>query len=335
MTGRDAGGERVCFVHVGAPKTGTTAIQHFLVDNAEALARAGACYPVAGRCSWRPGHHNVAAELRGAPNFEVRLGTLAGFVAELVRARPSCAILSAEDLVLAHEHPEVFVRLRDAFAAIGYRARIVLYVRAHGEYVESVYAEAVKLGFTIPFERYVDDVVRLGGFPEPAWSFPFAFAGLAEGFAEIFGRNDVIVRGYRDPGEPSAVIRDFLGTLGLDQVIADGAVTWPERYENRRMTTGDVIRRLAASTAANGRAPDVEARCAELIQRDRDGAELRFAPLLPAEEARVVERFAADAECLVRDWGVDAATFERTGRTRGQSSARVRDLLVRAEQATR
>jgi hypothetical protein len=111
----------------------------------------------AGRCSWRPGHHNVAAELRGAPNVDPRLGPLTDFVAELARIRPSRAILSAEDLALAYDRPEAFVKLRCALAAIGYRTRLVLYVRTHDEYVESVYSEAVQHGYTMPFERLLGD----------------------------------------------------------------------------------------------------------------------------------------------------------------------------------
>jgi hypothetical protein len=324
-------GPRVCFVHVGAPKTGSTAIQHFLAGNAAALASAGAYYPRAGRCSWRPGHHNVADELRGAPTFDAQLGTLADFCAELDGASASRAILSAEDLIFAHERADAFATLRDALAAIGYRTKVVLYVRAHDEYVESTYSEAVRQGMTPPFGRYVDDVIRHGGMNDPAWAFPYEFARLADGFASMFGRDDVIVRGYRHGEQRSWLIRDFLHAVGLEQVVDENLASWPERDENTRLTTGEVLRRVAASIAANLRAPEIGVMCADLLARYPDDAELRFAALTPVERERIAARFAGDAECLVRAWGVDAATFERARPADDPSVCRARDLFARGE----
>lgn len=324
-------GSRVCFVHVGAPKTGSTAIQHFLANNAAALASAGAWYPRAGRCSWRPGHHNLADELRGVPTFDARLGTLSDFCAELDRMAPSRAILSAEDLIFAHDRAEAFGSLREALAAIGYRIKVVLYVRAHDEYVESTYAEAVRQGFTTPFGRYLEDVIQHGGMKDPPWAFPYEFARLADRFASLFSREDVIVRGYRYGEQMSWLIRDFLHAVDLDQIVDENLASWPEQSENMRLTTGEVLRRLAASIAANLRAPEIDATCADLLARYHDDAEMRFAALTPVERERIAERFAGDAERLVRAWGVDAATFERARRADVASVCRARDLFVRGE----
>jgi hypothetical protein len=321
----------VCFIHVGAPKTGSTAIQHFLADNAAALASAGACYPRAGRCSWRPGHHNLADELRGAPGFDARLGTLSDFCAELERKSTLRAVLSAEDLIFAHERADAFATLREALAAIGYRTKIVLYVRAHDEYVESTYSEAVRQGMTPPFARYVDDVMQHGGMTDPAWAFPYEFSRLADGFASMFGRDDVIVRGYRHGEERSWLIRDFLHAVGLDQILGENLASWPEQDENIRLTTGEVLRRVAASIAANRRAPEIEVMCADLLARYHDDAEMRFVPLTPIQRERIAERFAGDAECLVRAWRVDAATFERARPAEAPSVCRARDLFVHGE----
>ena len=58
-------------LHIGLPKTGTTALQHALAGNAASLASAGVAYPVA---DGRKDHSGEVADLKlaltttGTPN---------------------------------------------------------------------------------------------------------------------------------------------------------------------------------------------------------------------------------------------------------------------------
>jgi hypothetical protein len=165
----------------------------------------------------------------------------------------------------------------------------------------------------------------------PDWAFPYEFARLAETFASIFGHDDVMVRGYRHGEARSWLIRDFLLATGLGRIVDENLASWPEQDENPRLTTGEVLGRIAASIAANVGDPDVSVMCADLLARCHEDAQLRFAALTAVERKRIAERFASDAECLVRVWGVDAATFDRARVAADPSVCRARDLFVRGE----
>jgi hypothetical protein len=309
--------DRTCFVHVGVHKTGTTAIQRFLAGNPAALARAGLYYPHAGRRSAAlPGHHNVASELLGSANFDAGAGTLADVAAEIARVGAPRACLSSEKFAALCEHEAAMAALREAIATIGYRARVVVYVRAQPQYAESLYAELVKHGSAPPFVRYVDELVT-DGLVRAHTTFHFEFGRLVERFASAFGRDAVIVRGYRDRGRAEPLVLDFLAAAGVTAALSPGLIAEPAGYENRRATTGEVIARLRAA------APP-----------DEPHAGLPFHPLGPDDRARITARFAADNAELVRTWGVHPATFADDPPWRDSEPARrARELFARAEAA--
>ncbi len=313
MASRSQDGERVCFLHVGAPKTGSTAIQHFLVNNHVALAQFGAHYSLAGRCSWRPGHHEFSAQLRAEADVDTRVGAIASVVDEIRAEDARTAIVSAEDLVIADQGR--FPAVRDAFEAIGYRVKVVLYARAHADYVESIYCEAVKHGLRQPFARFLDDVIERGLVSQPGVSLPVAFSTLAERFATCFGSDAIIVRGYRRYGEPVSLVRDFMSAIGVDTTRDDGSFVWPSRYDNPRLPTADVAR-LVGGVGTEKRI--------ELAGR---AGEEPFAPLTADERLRITDRFDGDAALLVERWGVDPQTFHSIVHAESESTWRARELF--------
>lgn len=52
-------------LHIGLHKAGSTTVQTYLRDNADALAKAGVLYPAIGRAERSIAHHRLAADLRG------------------------------------------------------------------------------------------------------------------------------------------------------------------------------------------------------------------------------------------------------------------------------
>jgi hypothetical protein len=332
--------EYPCFVHVGIHKTGTTAIQRFFAANRQQLACEGVYYPRAGR--WTPdnrGHHNVAFELTGHPRFERSAGTLADVMREIARVRPARACLSSEVFGYLHKDEHALAVLRDAIAAIGYHPRIIVYLRAQDGYAESLYAEAAKHDMTLPFASYFDDVIRQGVLIRPRSTLRprrasrFEYGELIEPFSRVFGNEAMTVRGYRDTGRPETLLLDFLNAVGVATRLPTSTVVEGAAYDNRRLTTGGVITRLFANTAALRGDDELAAIGSDLVARYGDDASWPFMPLAPLERERIATRFADDNARIVRQWDVDAETFDvhRNAGADSEPARRARDLFVRAE----
>jgi hypothetical protein len=327
-------GERTCFVHVGAHKTGTTAIQRFLAGNRDVLAHAGLSYPQSGRLSAQlPGHHNVAFELTGDPQFDRARGTLGDVTRELAGVQPRHACISSEVFQYLHVDDAGLVALRDALASAGFRPRIVLYVRAQDEYLESLYAELAKHGLLLSFADFTGTVmghgiVRYGR----GWAFRFDYTKLADRFASVFGADAMIVRNYDDGGCAGSLVRDFLAAVGVTDPAAADAAGAQAAYENQRLTTGGIIDRLFRNAAADLRDDRIAAAGADLVARYPREAGAPFRPLSPGERARVTARFADDNERLARRWPAAAGIARRHPTVLEAESARdARRLFEHAE----
>ena len=300
--------DRSCFIHAGTHKTGTTAIQRFLAGNREPLARAGFYYPHSG--CWRPefpGHHNLVFELTGDARYDPAAGTLSDLTRELARVENADACLSSEAFEYLHVREDALVALRDAIAGLGFRPRIVLYVRAQDDYAESLYTELVKHGMPASFAEFLDGVIARGIVRyDRGWAYRFDYTKLADRFASVFGADAVIVRRYRDEGTAGALVADFFDAVG----VTAPAGLQPAEYDNFRLTTGGVIRQLFANTAAHLRDDHLAEAGAELVARCADEASAPFRPLGRRDRARVTARFADDNAQLARRWPAAAGLGE-------------------------
>ena len=323
---------RSCFVHVGTHKTGTTAIQRFLAGNRERLAVDGLYYPQSGWLSGLlPGHHNVVWELLGDARFDRAAGSLGDVVAEIARVQPRIGCLSSENFEYLHARDDALVTLRDAIVAIGYRPRIVVYVRLQRDYAESLYAELVKHGMQVPFASFLDDVAGDGVVRyDCGWTFRFDYTKLVSRFADVFGADAVIVRAYRDGGSPGAIVGDFLDAIEFDGPLPEGA---EPVYENVRLTTGGVIDQLFRNAAAELDDVRIGAAGAELVTRHAQEASEPFHPLSARARARLTSRFNGDNARLVERWPAAAGIADRRGaiRLESESARSARRLFERAE----
>ena len=338
MTSREVTRERVCFVHVGTHKTGTTAIQHFLAANRKLLAYGGLYYPRSGWLSPDlPGHHNVAFELAGDASFDPALGSLADVVGEFASAGVPRVCLSSENFEYLHVREDALLALRNAIAAAGYRPRIVAYVRSQDEYAESLFAELVKHGMLTTFDSFLADVAEHGLVRyDQAWAFRFDYAKLLDRFAAVFGADAMIVRGYRNDAAPESLIQDFLDTVGVERPsAATGAAT--RSSENRRLTTGGVIERIFRNTGAWLGDDRLSAAGAELVARHPLAAGEPFRPLEPDQRTRIRARFAGENAAVARRWP-SAASIARPGSATGfepQRARAARHLFELAEEMRR
>lgn len=217
---------RRAFVHVGTHKTGTTSIQSFLAENAEAFAAAGLHIPATGRTnSGFAGHHNIAWELLGYPDFDAARGTLADLLAEIRERQAPTVCLSSEEFEFIHLRPKLLLPLTDGLIDAGYTVHVILYLRPQVDYLESLYAELCRRGFPFVFDEYLQIIATTSFFGRSQ----FNYRKLAEAFRSIVGRDRLHLRVYDASAPNEKLLREFVDLLGLTKRVTLRELALPPR----------------------------------------------------------------------------------------------------------
>ena len=197
---------RSLYIHVGLPKTGSSAIQRFLVDNRDALLAAGL-----GLGPYLTLPSGKSAALRRAIADEGLPAVMAALAAS---PGDSIAISSEQLSSILFEAPAEAEALRDA-ALPHFRPVVVVFLRRQDYWHESLYAQQVKTSYADTIEAYTE--MMLGKYPGD-----FDFDACLGRLERVFGPDNIRVRLYRDAG-PNDVIADFLSALDLDRLDLAGA----------------------------------------------------------------------------------------------------------------
>ena len=134
---------RKIFLHLGYPKTGTSSIQVFHRENAEALARLGFYVPAVGR-GRHGAHHTLTRTLAGQPLPPHAALSDADIIRELAEAPADCALISSEMLTGVLANPAPAERLLGCLRATGAEIILVMYVRNQTQMLNSNYSQQVK-----------------------------------------------------------------------------------------------------------------------------------------------------------------------------------------------
>ena len=215
-------------LHIGLPKTGTTALQHFLALNRDALARNGILYPELQR-SFVPWGQNgnggvfleAACSLSDLPFcFDKELGTTKADIEDALGRISSLAgeaetlIISEETMVWAiirSQGSRYIEALRDtARSCSGAKdIDVLIYLRRQDEWAKSFWKQSVinVHPTTLGFKAWLSS-------SEPQGIFDYKKLVLR--LEEVFGREHVIVRTYeRGSFEGGDIFHDFLAALDI------------------------------------------------------------------------------------------------------------------------
>jgi hypothetical protein len=195
--------KRVCYIHVGPHKTGTTSIQWFLQEKRAELLEHGYFVPKAERK--RGAHHALAEKLCGLDVGEHR----EPLVTEFIRALDE---MPFEAIIISSEALEGFLKSRKLaavfFSRIGelnLEPKLVLFPRNQPQWINSSYANSVNA------------FLRSDAFESCGWGFAQSpgsrFSRWLE-LADTYGF-ELIARPFTRETIASGVIAQFLQSIGI------------------------------------------------------------------------------------------------------------------------
>ena len=195
---------RICYIHVGPHKTGTTSIQWFLRENRAELLKHGYFVPESGNV--HGGHHPLVRQLCGTSVPPSHSKAAAKFAETLAQTSCEAVVVSSEALDGLLRNQECanafFHHLRD----LNLEPRIVVFPRNQPQLINSRYVEVVR-GFrrSEPFVTFVSAEIHQATFSYSD------FVALAKQF-----HTELIARPFTGQTIAGGVVADFLQAIGAD-----------------------------------------------------------------------------------------------------------------------
>ncbi len=288
----------IIYLHIGLPKTGTTAIQHFLRNNNDVLKEHGICYPDFGLTyseisPYRNGHF-VCQYFKGKniPIYESVLPQLE----ELGKAFDKI-ILSDEAIWRRGENqPELWKKLRDDFKKRNLRLCIIVYLRRQDRFLLSYYRQRVKGRHTdLSFRDYLCESEEI---------YPLDYYSYMNMLSDILGRENLFIRVYEKEqfhGNLKTLHSDFLDIFGLSP--EDGFTVQQEELNKSLDDPHFELRRLLNSVSPEITTDPLLIQSFSENAKNSlhdDSVKTSFFP--PGEQSAYLERFAETNSRLAREY---------------------------------
>ncbi len=256
-----------------------------MLANDANLASQGIYIPKVSELGEYPSHHMLARMIvsrKPASAFKE-------LAAELASAgKPEHILISSEAFQTRLDRPRYVKRLRDSFAALGYRLRIVAYIRPQVGYLNSSYSQDCKIFETrLAINDYVARALALTRYDYERLLLP------ATGVKDI----EVIYRPFNSEVLEAGIATDFLSLLGLGEAAIAGLEIPPAKNVSPGPRTVAACLEISRRLSAGGIVLDQASRgrASRAIERlgDRLGwNQARFSGIGPALAEMIRERFA-------------------------------------------
>lgn len=209
------------YLHIGTPKTGTSAIQYFMAGNRKVLESKGYCYPDLGMefpgigCN-RNAHFLVYKFYDEQKNRLVEkekelVANGLDKIAKIAKKVPN-VVISDEGIWKGGGSKQKF--WEDLKKQLDERAldlKIVVYVRRQDLFIQSYWAQLVKETWTMSFDEYISS----GRYKNCSLDY-YSYLNR---IANVIGKENIIVRVYEKQqyrGTDNSIISDFLEALNLE-----------------------------------------------------------------------------------------------------------------------
>jgi hypothetical protein len=210
---------KTLYLHVGLPKTGTSAIQTFCSLNREALKKYNLYYPVSGILEY--GQYELFTPWHN-PNA-LNKKKWQDLLAELEQYRTDNLLISSEALgavvrLTLHERNLFFDGIARQLPA--YKIKIIIYLRKSDDFLKSLYKQQLKeKSLDIPFDS-IEKNFNYSEYVSQDRNFGMTqslFIDLPQCLIEKLGRENVICRIYdRSLLKNGNIIDDFFSIFNIE-----------------------------------------------------------------------------------------------------------------------
>ena len=283
---------RVCYVHVGPHKSGTTSIQWFLQENRADLLKHGFFVPESE--TKRGAHHALAEGLAGLDVGEHREPLVARSIAAIAESPAQAIIISSEaleGLLRNRQHTETFF---NRVHELSLKPKLILFPRNQPQWINSSYASSVK-----SFRRSDSFEACAFGFARS----PDARLSRWIQLAETHGA-DLIARPFSKETLGRGVIPEFLRSIGItSSQFRDRAVRRNEAVGPFTVSVAREVLRSIRKEMTWLQAKKCKVQLAEYL-RQRKCADSGYCGLSTALARHVEEELRSDNDAFAqRVWG--------------------------------
>ena len=288
---------KTLYLHIGTPKTGTTALQKFLWLNREVLLQHGLLFPDFGfryrgvsRC--RNGHFLVTTSYQdenGCRILEKEQEDYRNGLDQLKEAGKTCdrILLTDESIYNAsrRSRTDFYETLKADLEEMHMELKVIVYLRRQDLFTQSHWAQKVKVGSCQNFHEYLDS-----SFME---NYPLDYYEYISHLSSCLGRESLIIRPFESGqfrGEKQIIQSDFLSVFGLK--LSDG-FTLGQRSCNTRLDDDQ----LEIQQVIN-RFPSMK----RTFKNPKINNVLWDPYFRPAEQKQFMEKYCASNEALAREF---------------------------------
>lgn len=227
---------RTLLIHIGMPKTGSTALQSFLFNNNSNLEKCGWCYPFLE--DGEIGYWGRWSAEKNGNGYKLHADWIMnGRKPEWDKGMEKVlACLEDKNVILSAEN--IYGIGMDKFIADAKEkyenTKVIVYLRRQDREIESLYSQRIKSGIEYTayyksyntFEEFVDSYVISGNFLE--------YLSKLDSISQIVGMENLIVRIYeKQQLVGNDTVTDFLAVLGISSDQND----W-ERSQTENLSLG-------------------------------------------------------------------------------------------------
>lgn len=194
------------YLHIGLPKTGSSALQQFFYDNRKKLMDNGLFYPLTGLDGWA--HHHFPASINGR-NFKTNKSLselLQGITAE-PDFNPRYAVLLSSEAFHNLRPGTDIKKLQQALKDCD--VKIIVYFRRQDYWIQSAYNQSVKshrARITDSIEKYIE---------KKSFDKTLNYPRFLKKWEEAFGFENIIVKVYEKEQMPQGLFQNFLDIFNV------------------------------------------------------------------------------------------------------------------------